>query len=114
MTEIPTSPGGIGPVPQSGRITDPAKEAIQQAQAEIVKAMASSKAAIEAAVHQYGSIAGTAGMQDAIQTAVEQAMQAQQTAIQAAQDQALKAITVAITRYPPPGSEPPSSGPQTN
>jgi hypothetical protein len=109
MTEIPTSADATRPTPQNGRITDPAKEAIQQAQTEIVKAMARSKASIEAAVNQYGSVAGTTGMQDVIQTAIEQAMQAQQTAIQAAQDQALKAIRAAVARYPPTGEDPPAA-----
>ena len=108
MTDSPPSADSTSPNPHIGRNTDLAKQAIQQAQAEIVKAMASSKASIEAAVQQYGSVAGSAGMQDTIQAAIEQAMQAQQAAIQAAQDQAFKAITAAVARYPPAGTESPA------
>lgn len=114
MTSNPAAPDPPEPPLPAGRITDPAKEAIQRAQAEIVKAMATSKASIEAAVQQNVSVAGSADLQDGIQKAIEQAMQAQQAAIQAAQDQALKAITAAVARSPTAADEPPASGPATD
>jgi hypothetical protein len=83
----------------SGRQTDLAKEAIQRAQAEIVRAMATSKASIEAAVRQTTSVPGSSDLQDGSLKSIEQVMQAQQTAIQAAQDQALQAITASVAKY---------------
>ncbi len=113
MTDQPTPADQQEPPLPGGRITDPAKDAIQRAQAEIVKAMATSKASIEAALQQNASVAGSADLQDEIQKAIEQAMQAQQAAIQAAQDQALKAITAAVARSPSAADEPPASTPAT-
>jgi hypothetical protein len=90
--------------PPTGHVTNLAKDAIQHAQAEIVKAMASSKAAIQAVVRHPICVPATDAIQDEIQQAIEQAMRAQQDAIQTAQDKALQAISAAVANYSSPNS----------